>query len=176
MRLEYLPDGSPLCPLIRLFDFTPAEAGQLAAAVSDLAAGRARSAWRSTNCRGSRPSAGASWSFASGSGTRRWCGSARRRSRAGSPPGPGTMWPASSSRSRRMAVGISGWPGFRVRRPCCCRRPESGKASRRTSRCSRPGPQSGSPKCSVCSAAPAAERVVRRENRHRASSHDVKPT
>ena len=41
MRLEYLPDGSPDCPLIRVFDFTPAEAAALAAAVADLAAGRA---------------------------------------------------------------------------------------------------------------------------------------
>ncbi len=41
MRLEYLPDGSPDCPLIRLFDFTPAEAARLGSAVADLAAGRA---------------------------------------------------------------------------------------------------------------------------------------
>ena len=40
MRLEYLPDGSPDCPLIRLFDFRPDEAGRLGAAVADLAAGR----------------------------------------------------------------------------------------------------------------------------------------
>jgi hypothetical protein len=40
MRLEYLPDGSPDCPLIRLFDFTPAEAARLGTAVTDLAAGR----------------------------------------------------------------------------------------------------------------------------------------
>ena len=40
MRLEYLPDGSPDFPLVRLFDFTPAEAAALGAAVADLAAGR----------------------------------------------------------------------------------------------------------------------------------------
>jgi hypothetical protein len=41
MRLEYLPDGSPDCPLIRLFDFTPADAARLRAAIADLACGRA---------------------------------------------------------------------------------------------------------------------------------------
>jgi hypothetical protein len=41
MRLEYLPDGSPDCPLIRLFDFSEHEAARLGAAVADLAAGRA---------------------------------------------------------------------------------------------------------------------------------------
>jgi hypothetical protein len=40
VRLEYLPDGSPDCPLVRLYDFTPAEAAALGAAISDLAAGR----------------------------------------------------------------------------------------------------------------------------------------
>ena len=40
MKLEYLPDGSPDCPLLRLFAFTKAEAKQLRAAVSALAAGR----------------------------------------------------------------------------------------------------------------------------------------
>ena len=40
MRLEYLPDGSPDCPLIRLYDFRPDEAARLGAAVADLAAGR----------------------------------------------------------------------------------------------------------------------------------------
>jgi hypothetical protein len=38
MRLQYLPEGSSDCPLIRLFDFTPDEARQLALAVADLAA------------------------------------------------------------------------------------------------------------------------------------------
>jgi hypothetical protein len=42
MRLEYLPDGSPDCPLIRLYDFTPEEARQLLAAVAGLASGAAR--------------------------------------------------------------------------------------------------------------------------------------
>jgi hypothetical protein len=37
MKLEYLIDGSPECPLIRLYDFTPAEAGDLRGAVSELA-------------------------------------------------------------------------------------------------------------------------------------------
>ncbi len=39
MRLEHLPDGSPDGPLIRLFDFTPAEAARLGAAITALAAG-----------------------------------------------------------------------------------------------------------------------------------------
>jgi hypothetical protein len=42
MRLEHLPDGSPDCPLIRLYDFTPAEARQLLATVAALASGTAR--------------------------------------------------------------------------------------------------------------------------------------
>jgi hypothetical protein len=37
MKLEYLDHGSPDCPLIRLYDFTPAEAGQLHHALTDLA-------------------------------------------------------------------------------------------------------------------------------------------
>lgn len=37
MRLEYLPD----CPLIRLFDLTPAEAASLGAAITERATGRA---------------------------------------------------------------------------------------------------------------------------------------
>jgi hypothetical protein len=41
VRLEYLPDGSPDCPLIRLYDFRPDEAERLAAAVAEMAAGRA---------------------------------------------------------------------------------------------------------------------------------------
>ncbi len=40
MRLQYLPDGSPDCPLIRIFDFTPSEARQFASVLSDLAAER----------------------------------------------------------------------------------------------------------------------------------------
>lgn len=40
VRLEFLPEGSPECPLIRLFDFSVIEAGRLAALVADLAAGR----------------------------------------------------------------------------------------------------------------------------------------
>jgi hypothetical protein len=39
MKLEYLADGSPDCALIRLYDFTPAEAVQLLAAVTALASG-----------------------------------------------------------------------------------------------------------------------------------------
>jgi hypothetical protein len=39
--LEYLPDGSPDCPLIRLYAFTPIEAAALGAAVAGLAAGTA---------------------------------------------------------------------------------------------------------------------------------------
>jgi hypothetical protein len=39
MKLEYLAAGSPDCPLIRLYDFTPAQAGQLHAAVTALANG-----------------------------------------------------------------------------------------------------------------------------------------
>jgi hypothetical protein len=41
MKLEYLADGSPDCPLVRLYDFTPAEAGQFLAAVAGLAYGSA---------------------------------------------------------------------------------------------------------------------------------------
>ena len=37
MKLEYLIDGSPKRPRIRLYDFTPAEAGGLRGAVSELA-------------------------------------------------------------------------------------------------------------------------------------------
>jgi hypothetical protein len=39
MKLEYLADGSPDCPLIRLYDFTAAEADQLRAVIADLASG-----------------------------------------------------------------------------------------------------------------------------------------
>jgi hypothetical protein len=39
MKLEYLADGSPDCPLIRLFDFNLAEAQQLLAALTPLASG-----------------------------------------------------------------------------------------------------------------------------------------
>jgi hypothetical protein len=39
MKLEYFPDGSPDCPLIRLYDFTLAEAEQLHGAVAELASG-----------------------------------------------------------------------------------------------------------------------------------------
>ena len=41
MKLEYLATGSPDCPLIRLHDFTPVEAGHLHAALAALAAGTA---------------------------------------------------------------------------------------------------------------------------------------
>jgi hypothetical protein len=41
VRLEYLRDGSPDCPLLRLFNFGSNEAGKLLAAVADLAVGRA---------------------------------------------------------------------------------------------------------------------------------------
>jgi hypothetical protein len=41
MKLDYLPDGSPDCPLLRLYDFTPLEAGHLLAAVRTLASGGA---------------------------------------------------------------------------------------------------------------------------------------
>ena len=39
MKLEYLETGSPDCPLIRLYGFTPAEAGRLHAALMSLASG-----------------------------------------------------------------------------------------------------------------------------------------
>ncbi len=39
MKLEYLADGAPDCPLIRLYDFAAAEAAQLAATVGGLASG-----------------------------------------------------------------------------------------------------------------------------------------
>lgn len=39
MRLEYLPEGSHDCPLVRLFGFDPAEAGQFYEALAGLVAG-----------------------------------------------------------------------------------------------------------------------------------------
>jgi hypothetical protein len=39
MKLEYLAAGSKDCPLIRLYSFTPAEAGQLLADVTELSSG-----------------------------------------------------------------------------------------------------------------------------------------
>jgi hypothetical protein len=39
MLLEYLPDGSTVCPLLRLFNFSPTEALQLQQATVGLAAG-----------------------------------------------------------------------------------------------------------------------------------------
>jgi hypothetical protein len=39
MKLEYLNAGSPDCPLIRLYDFTAAEAALLLSAVTALASG-----------------------------------------------------------------------------------------------------------------------------------------
>lgn len=39
MKLEFLPEGSLDCPLLRLYDFTQAEAGELLAAVRSLASG-----------------------------------------------------------------------------------------------------------------------------------------
>jgi hypothetical protein len=41
MKLEYLAVGSPDCPLIRLYDFTSVEAGQLHAVTAALALGAA---------------------------------------------------------------------------------------------------------------------------------------
>jgi hypothetical protein len=41
MKLEYLAEGSPDCPLIRLYDFDRAEAERLLAALMDLASGTA---------------------------------------------------------------------------------------------------------------------------------------
>jgi hypothetical protein len=41
MKLEFIAEGSPDCPLIRLYDLTTAEATQLIAAVADLASGGA---------------------------------------------------------------------------------------------------------------------------------------
>lgn len=38
MKLEFLPDGSDACPLIRVYDFDRAEAARLFAALSALAA------------------------------------------------------------------------------------------------------------------------------------------
>ena len=39
MKLEFLPDGSADCPLVRVYDFRPAEVANLAAAICGLAAG-----------------------------------------------------------------------------------------------------------------------------------------
>jgi hypothetical protein len=39
MKLEFLAAGSPDCPLLRLYDFTPAEIGQFLAALHGLASG-----------------------------------------------------------------------------------------------------------------------------------------
>jgi hypothetical protein len=41
MKLEYLADGSRDCPLIRIYEFTAAEAAQLRAAIAALADGKA---------------------------------------------------------------------------------------------------------------------------------------
>jgi hypothetical protein len=41
MKLEYLADGSPDCPLLRLYDFSAAEAVHLRAALIGLASGTA---------------------------------------------------------------------------------------------------------------------------------------
>lgn len=40
MKMEALLEGSPVCPLVRLYDFTAAEASALHAQLADLAAGR----------------------------------------------------------------------------------------------------------------------------------------
>src|SRR5262245_20483833 len=40
LKLEYLADGSPDCPLIRLYDFVPADIAALRAACLDVAEGR----------------------------------------------------------------------------------------------------------------------------------------
>jgi hypothetical protein len=42
MKLEFLPDGSDDCPLVRLYDFAPHEAAGLVSAALDLASGRQR--------------------------------------------------------------------------------------------------------------------------------------
>ena len=42
MTLDYLANGSPDCPLLRLYAFTPAEARQLRDAVTTLATGTAK--------------------------------------------------------------------------------------------------------------------------------------
>ena len=39
MKLEFLPDGSADCPLLRLYDFTPSEARQFHDAIAGLASG-----------------------------------------------------------------------------------------------------------------------------------------
>ena len=39
MKLEFLPEGSPYCPLICLFDFTPSEVSQLGEICRSLASG-----------------------------------------------------------------------------------------------------------------------------------------
>jgi hypothetical protein len=41
MKLEFVSEGSPDCPLIRLFDFCPAEAARLLAAITHLVSGAA---------------------------------------------------------------------------------------------------------------------------------------
>src|SRR5438270_12731992 len=43
MKLEYLASGSPDCPLVRLFDFTPAEIQRFHSEIMALAAGTVRS-------------------------------------------------------------------------------------------------------------------------------------
>jgi hypothetical protein len=39
MKLDYLADGSPACPLLRLYDFTSAEVNNFHTALSGLASG-----------------------------------------------------------------------------------------------------------------------------------------
>lgn len=43
MKMEYLPSGSPDCPLIRLYDFTQSEVGSVARDFTRLAAGEVMS-------------------------------------------------------------------------------------------------------------------------------------
>jgi hypothetical protein len=43
MKLQFLPDGSDDCPLVRVYDFLPAEIGELFSALSALASGEQQS-------------------------------------------------------------------------------------------------------------------------------------
>jgi hypothetical protein len=43
MKLEFLPDGSDDCPLVRVYDFSPDEVDRLCAALSALASGEQQS-------------------------------------------------------------------------------------------------------------------------------------
>ncbi|MBI1370072.1 MAG: hypothetical protein GC162_15640 [Planctomycetes bacterium] len=65
MKVELLTDGSPDCPLVRLYDFTPAEAEALRAGVRRLADGQCKQLDLAADCDAS-PMGGFALSFVVG--------------------------------------------------------------------------------------------------------------